>query len=148
MPYNEAVVRLWKVENLPIQVKWLDNEKRIMGYAFTDPISLDDIYEALQYGYDLSADLPYRIYIVYDFRNFRSLPPNLFSTLNYLRTISQDNVELRLLVGPSMMLASSLRILSNLIPQLKDSLKVVETLDEAMVCIRDHMDAAATGDYQ
>ena len=109
---------------------------------------MEDIYEALQNGYDISADLPYRIYIVYDFRNFRSLPPNIFSTLSYLRTISQDNVELRLLVGPSMMLASLLRILSGVIPQLKDSLKVVETLDEAMLCIRDHMDAAATSDYQ
>ncbi|MAU09918.1 MAG: hypothetical protein CL607_08875 [Anaerolineaceae bacterium] len=139
---------LRKVEKLPIQVKWLDSEKRIIGYAFADPVSLEDIYEALQNGYDISADLPYRIYIVYDFRNFRSLPPNIFSTLSYLRTISQDNVELRLLVGPSMMLASLLRILSGVIPQLKDSLKVVETLDEAMLCIRDHMDAAATSDYQ
>ena len=140
--------RLRKVEKLPIQVKWLDSEKRMIGYAFADPVSLEDIYEALQYGYDLSADLPYRIYIVYDFRNFRSLPPNLFSTLSYLRTVSQDNVELRLLVGPSMMLASSLRVLGGVIPQLKDSLKMVETLDEAMLCIRDHMDAAATSDYQ
>lgn len=132
---------------LPIQVKWFDSEKRIIGYIFADPVSLEDIYETLEYGYDLSADLPYRIYIVYDFRDFRNLPPNLFSTLSFLRKISQDNVELRLLVGPSMMLASALRILGGVIPKLKDSLQVVETLDEAMVCIRDHMDAAATSDF-
>lgn len=132
---------------MPIQVKWFDSEKRIIGYIFADPVSLEDIYEALQDGYDLSADLPYRIYIVYDFRDFRNLPPNLFSTLSFLRKISQDNVELRLLVGPSMMLASSLRILGGVIPQLKDSLKVVETLDEALACINEHRDTTAPSNY-
>ena len=135
---------LREVEKLPIEVQWFDSEKRIIGYVFADPVSLEDIYEALQNGYAMSADIPYRIYIVYDFRNFRSLPPNLFSTLSYLRTISQDNVELRLLVGPSLMLASLLRILSGVIPQLKDSLQVVETLDDAMMRIRDHQESVTS----
>jgi hypothetical protein len=84
---------------MAVQVNWDDKEHTILLYTFACTWTWDELYTAIDEGLALTESISHTIYIIVDFQKSRGLPPKAFSHFNHIKSFTNEQAELVVVVG-------------------------------------------------
>lgn len=120
---------------MPICVRWYDPEETIQVFEVVAPWSVDDIYSAVDKGYQMSQHKPY-FDIIYDLRRSQSIPTNFRSSISYMSRMKQPQVGMRVVIGMGRLIPLILALVRALKPDLIAGIHTADTPEDSLTIIQ------------
>lgn len=120
---------------MPINLRWTDDEKRILIQEFVGKWSLDDYYANLKLLVDEVRSQTHWVHIIADVRKSGPLPPSILSVRSFLEKSLLSNQGLIVIVGGNSLLITFIDIIRPFAPHFVRSVAFTKTPDLAFTKI-------------
>ena len=122
---------------MPIQVFWDNAEKTIVRREMSGKWTWDEFFESQQAVNSMLEGLPQTVDQIFDVRQAAALPQGALTQLRSATNQRAYNSGLRVVVGPNRFYEVMFTMLAKIMPHLKESVVMVETLDDAYQLIQE-----------
>ncbi len=119
---------------MTIRLEWLNEQKDTLIYRLESPITGIEIMDSLKEAYQMGVDTEFTT-SVFDLTSCNNVPMNILSSISTMKEYTMDSVNLRIIVGGSMLVTRFFNIIITLIPNMEKTVQTVDTMDEALVLI-------------
>lgn len=120
---------------MPVEVRWLDKDRRIILYEFWDQYTIPEFIEAMEKALSLSAEVPEKTYTIADFTRSPRLPSGSISAYPTIASkVSEGKSTLNILVGTTRFVAT----LTGIFSRVYHKLEYADTREEALAIIKEH----------
>ncbi|MCA9912686.1 MAG: hypothetical protein KC496_05040 [Anaerolineae bacterium] len=124
---------------MPVQVVWDDDEKRILRQIYSGHVTLQDYYAATDQVAEMASQVSHVVHSVMDRSQIISTPNSALPALLYANKHLPENIELRLIICPSVYTRMITNIGRRIAPRVIHHIHFAATLAEAHQIIRQHM---------
>lgn len=114
-----------------ISVNWLDENRSIVLWEVEGKWTWDDYRQAQSHADALVRDIAYKVDVILDFTENRSLPFNILSQMRFERPQQPEKRGRVVIVGASPFVIKMMDLLYTVNPNLGDRFFTAATLDEA-----------------
>lgn len=120
---------------MTIRLEWLDEQKDTLIYRLESPITGIEIMDTLKKAYKMGVDTKFTT-VIFDLTACNNVPMNILSSISTMKEYTTDSVNLRIIVGGSMLVTRFFNIIITLIPNMEKTVQTVDTMDEALTLVK------------
>lgn len=128
---------------MPVQVVWDDEEKRIIRQIYSGHVTIEDYYAATDQVQEMVAQVSHVVHSIMDRTLVVSTPNSALPALLYANKNLPENIELRLIINPSVYTRMIVNIGRRIAPRVVHHIRYALTLEEAHQIIQEHMAVVA-----
>jgi hypothetical protein len=122
---------------MPIQVIWGNEEKTVILREMSGKWTWDEFFESQRTVNDMLEGIPQTIDQIFDVSRASALPQGALTQLRSATNQRAYNSGLRVVVGPNRFYEMMFAMLAKIMPHLKDSVVMVETMEDAYQVIQE-----------
>ncbi|MFN8374862.1 MAG: hypothetical protein U0694_18525 [Anaerolineae bacterium] len=122
---------------MPVNVKWYDEQQRVIWYAYEGRWTWDEFYQTFEQGNQMIESVEHNVDTIIDLRRSSLLPSNVMSRGNFMGSKLHPRHGKTVVVGAN----SFVQLLYDMFRKLyggtadKMHLTFVQTLDEALLAV-------------
>jgi len=122
---------------MSVQVSWYDDEHTILYYKFDETWGLDEMFAALNRGQKMVMAEDHIVDSIFDLTNSSTVPQQMLSSVRSVERSTPKNLRYTVAVGMNSLLKFLAGMVGKAAPLLMKNFKTANTLDEALVLIRE-----------
>ncbi len=101
---------------MPIDVKWMDESKTVLVFAYVGHWDLEDFYESSEIGIGVLTEVQYPVTVVLDVKGSKMIPNGFMSALRSIYVDIPSNVGTVVMVGLNPFARAFTTVFSKLYP--------------------------------
>ncbi len=120
---------------MPINIRWLDDTRRILLWEIEGRWTLDEMHEVYSRGTDMCLEVPENtVNALIDLAGSNAIPSNIFSALSTRTRTNAPNFDMSVIVSKNALVKVFIDIM-NKMPVLHEQFKIVTTREAGLAFI-------------
>ncbi|MBI1280390.1 MAG: hypothetical protein GC179_19870 [Anaerolineaceae bacterium] len=118
-----------------ISVNWMDADKKIIRYEFSNNWKWDELYSAMTQVNEMMASVPYNVYVMISLEHSNGVPPGALTQMRIGTLKAAPNWGGGVFIGVNSFLTALLNTFTMLNKKLGERYAIAKTDEEAMIII-------------